>query len=337
MRNIKKALLGAVLTLILIVGVQAVVRCCYEDWDLVVRNSKTSRKELEGTLDTLYCGTSLTYHMFMPNLLDKIMGTNSFNLGTGGQPYIGSYYLIRETAEKNPIEQIYLVVSLASLIKGETADAAYLSGYEYLNSWKWKLAYLLDVKKEDVWTAALLYSTQVEEYFDLRQVKENLLYKYVDVTYSASYDKRGYRGTKKEYMGRAATRNTDRNYWEKKLGEEQIQEEAYEYLEKIVEFCREKGIHLTLVIPPFTQDYLDGAGAIEEFQKYIAQKAENWNVELFDFMRYKERETLFTNDKFKDSFHMNNAGAKAFGYLLAEIEQSDDPQGYFNEIDESED
>ena len=53
------------------------------------------------------------------------------------------------------------------------------------------------------------------------------------------------------------------------------------------------------------------------------------DANYYNFMLYKERQTVFTNDLFEDYKHMNVEGSEVFSELLAEVLQSSDPQEYF--------
>lgn len=332
MHSIRKVILRCCIVFAIVLGLESAVRLCYEGWDRQTLQSKKERESLEGTLDTVYLGTSLTYHAYWPEILDEALGTNSFNLGTASQPYIGSYYLLRETAEVNPIQRVYVTLSLPPLLEEEIQAQEYVSAFENMRSWKWKLRYLATVNQENVWIPTLIYSTQVENYLDFESVQKNLNNKLITNKVSKVYTGRGFRGTKTIYEGRETQRNTDINHWYAELGESQLLEEGINYLEKIAGFCREEGIQLTLVILPYTQDFIEGAGDVNDFHQYFSEKAEEWDAELYDFIRYKDRENVFTNEKFMDVHHMNSAGARAFSQLLAEVVQSDNPQSYFDEI-----
>lgn len=331
MCNIRKALIRVVLVILLVIGVQSVVRLCYEDGFAVTYWSKKERQELEGTIDTLYIGTSLTYYAFNPEILDAELGSSSFNLGTGSQPYIGNYYLIRDTAETNPIKHVYLTISLSPLLTKNTYRSSYVSAFENMRSWKWKLAYLTSVNREEVWMSSLFYSTQVKHYLALEDVKENLQNKLVDKEWPSNYGGRGYRIIKKKYKGRDAEENSEEYTWNAELGESQIKEQAMIYIEKIVEFCKEEGIELTLISLPYSQDFVDGGGDLDDFHQFFKAKAEEWDVDFYDFILYKDRETVFTNEYFKDAHHLNVNGGTIFSNLLAEVMQSENPQDYFYE------
>ena len=329
MHNIKKALLGVLMTLGLIIGIQMAVRCCYEDWNLFKISVMRDRKETEGTIDTLYCGSSLAYWAYIPEYLDEKLGTSSFNLGSGAQPVMGTYYLIRDAVEKNPVKKIYYTISITELKKKNINTSSYLSAYEYISSWKWKLRYLAQIMDEEVWMSALFYSTQVEDYFDLKSVKQNLVNKYLNKKENPRYGGRGYRISKTQFEGSDKIKNSSNRTWVAEAGEDQLNEESFLYLQKIAEYCRNEGIELIWVIPPYPEDFIHAAGELDSFNEFLKEKAQEWDVQLYDFTFYKNRESVFTNDKFKDYIHLNKYGAELFCEILAELEINKNPEFYF--------
>ena len=331
MHNIRKAVYKFFLVVFFVAALEGGARLCYENWVTQTVQSKMERGKLKGTIDTLYCGNSLTYYAYRPQVLDEALGTSSFNLATASQPYIGTYYLIRDAVEDNPVRQIYVTVALPPL-KEKAGTRHYVSGFENMCNWKWKLRYLLAVQKEDVWISSLLYTTQIEDYFDLESIKSNLRNKLVTKSTSSNYAGRGYRYTEDVFQGRENEKNGRTNSWSAQNGEEQVQEEALQYLEKIADFCKEKGIHLTFVMMPYTQAYLDGAKDLEEFHTYFKEKSEMWGADFLNFIFYKDRESIFTDDKFKDDHHMNAKGSEAFCKIFAEVIQSGRPEDYFESI-----
>ncbi len=328
MHNIRKAVYKFFLVIFFIGALSVAARLCYESWESRTLQSKNEREGLKGTIDTIYCGNSLTYYSFNPKVMDEALGTNSFNLATASQPYIGTYYLIRDAVEENPIQRVYVTVTMSPL-KEEAGTRHYVSGFENMRTWKWKLRYLAAIHKEDVWLSALLYTPQVENYFDVKEIPLNLKNKLVTQEKSPKYTKRGYLYTKAKFTGREEEKNTKSNTWFAEEGEGQIQEEALYYLEKIVSFCREQGIQLTFVTMPYPQAYIDGAGDLDAFNEYMEGKAREWGVEYLNFVLYKDRENVFTDDKFRDDRHMNADGSKAFTSIFSEVVQSERPQEFF--------
>ncbi|MDO5539163.1 MAG: hypothetical protein Q4F83_03700 [Eubacteriales bacterium] len=328
MRSFKKILFRAVALVLFTVLLEWGIRFCYQEWKAFTVVSRQEREELQGTLDTLYCGNSLTYRGFCPALLDEKLGTNSFNLGTSQQTLSGVYYLLRETAEQNPIKKVYLGLSI-SMLKEEMPDEAYVSAAENFCSPVWKMRYLMAVGREPVFVSSLLFSTRVETYMAFSKVKTNIRSKLSGRKSSSRYGKRGWRTSSKKYAGKGQERNADGKYWDKELGISQLQQESLTYLKKITEFCNENEIQLTWVFMPLSQPFVDGAGDMDDLNETLGGLAEEFGAEYYNFILYKERKTVFTNDKFKDSTHLNTEGSKVFSTLLSEIVSSKNPGDYF--------
>lgn len=128
--------------------------------------------------------------------------------------------------------------------------------------------------------------------------------KFLSPTWPDNYAGRGYRLTDKVWKGKIGKKNTKTNIWYENQDETRIQEEAIIYLEKIAEFCNENGIKLTLIGLPYPQAYIDRTGYIDGFHQYLKGKAEAWNVDFYNFILYKERKNIFTDQLFQDKTHL---------------------------------
>ncbi len=333
MRSIRKILVRLCVVLAFVIALESIVRFCYEDWKTVemVTLSKQERGELRGTIDTIYCGTSVTYYAMNPRYLDKQFGTSSFNLGTGSQPLIGSYFLVRDAVAENPVKNVYLVLTLASL-KSERNGLQHTSAYSNMRTWRWKLRYLLAMQDQDTALSLLFYSTNVDSWMQPELIRENIEYKLNPNLGTKCYVGRGFRndGANKVFNG-VPKRDTARqkDYWDGTKGAEQIDEQALEYMYKLGDFCEKKGIHLTVVIPPWTQVFIDMAGDLDGMDRCLRGLTQEMGADYYNFLLYKERTTVFTNEKFKDWMHFNKEGTKAFNRLFAQVLKSDRPEEYF--------
>lgn len=329
MKNVKKIAVRSCVVLLFVAGFEFMARFCYESWKTYLLTSKRERSEMKGTIETLYCGTSLAARAFQPATLDELIGTTGFNLATNSQPLKGTYYLIRETAEENPVKHIYLALSIASLKETATTQT-YLSAYENLRTARWKARYLCSVSDESLTVSALLYSTRVQSFLNLKTVKANVKNKLKKTTVKKYYGQRGWRASQKYYQGENAGRqNSFLNYWDGSEGAAQINEESLEYLYRIADFCRSEDIEFNLVLLPATQDYIDGGGDLDSLDDTCRVLAGEMDANYYNFMLYKDRQTVFTDDKFGDAKHFNVDGGPAFSAVFAEVLQSSDPQAFF--------
>lgn len=329
MRSFRKILIRLGVLLAFVILLESGVRFCYESWRAYTVVSKQERRELKGSLDTLYLGTSLAYRAFCPAVLDEKLGTNSFNLGTAQQSMMGTYYLLRETVEQNPVKQVYLSLSIATL-KEESPDDSYVSAAENFCTLRWKLRYLAAVKKEPVFVSSMLYSTRVETYLNLSKIKKNVSKKLSGEKSGSRYGQRGFRGSKRIYKGdKANEKYTGRHYWDGSLGAEQIDAEAFEYLKKITEFCKQEKIRIIWVMTPITNDYLSGVGDMDNYDEVLRSLAEEWGAEVYNFILYKERKTVFPDNMFADYKHLNIKGGEAFSEELAKVMDAENPEDFF--------
>lgn len=340
MRNIKNAWkvisrICVVLAFVLIL--ESAVQLCYEDWGRIstITLSQRDRKTLNGTLDTLFCGPSVSYNAIDPFILDDKLGTSSFNLAASSQPIMGSYYLIRDAAANNEIRRVYQILTIPALKKGR-GQRNYLSPYKQMCTLRWRLAYLAALRDESTVLSLLAYSTNVKSYARWDFVKNNIERKTEKNPDRAHYKGRGFRiGGKKVYKGEnAQEHNADYNYWDGALGLAQADEEEVRYIRKSAEFCKKNGIEYTILLLPHPQENLDGAGDLDNLYKCLSDLAEELDAEFLNFQLYKNRLTEFANDKFRDEEHMNAAGGEAFSNLLAEVLSSDHPEDYFYESTE---
>lgn len=332
MRNFRKVMIRVCVLFLFVIGLESAIRFCYENWKLATVMSKQERKELEGTIDTLYCGTSVAYCAYNPVVLDEDLGTSSFNLGTASQPCIGTYYLVRETVEKNPVRQIYLTLSIPTL-KAERRPERYLSAYETMRSMKWKLAYLAAVGDNDLTTQALFYSTRVdpELYLYLKKVRSNIKNKLRPGKKVEGYEERGFRSCEKYYCSEGELINSENNFWHGDQGAAQLDPEAVTYMKKLAKFCEKEDIKLTLVVVPWSQDYIDAAGDLDDMDRVCRELAQEMGVDYYNFLLYRGRQKVFTDHLFKDEQHLNTTGGNMFSKLLADVVTSEDPDSYFYE------
>ena len=337
MRNIKnawKVLSRLFVVLAFVIALENVVQFCYEDWSKysLIIVSQRERKKLNGTLDTIYCGPSVTFNALDPFILDEKLGTSSFNLGASTQPLIGSYYLIRDVAENNAIRHVYQVLTIPMLKRGKKGRN-YITPYKQMCTLRWRLSYLAALRDESRILPILAYSTSVKSYSKWSYVRKNIAGKTGENRKLAKYKGRGFRTSSNSvYSGEGAVeRNPDYNYWDGTLGLEQANAEALQYLKKSAEFCNKNGIEYTILLLPNPQESLDSAGDLDNLNESLRGLADELGITFYNFQLYKNRLTEFANDKFRDDEHMNTPGGEAFSKLFAEVLSSEHPEEYFYE------
>lgn len=319
MRSIRKIGIRILLVAAVLILYENLVEFVYRPYHEIVIRQNQEREEMNGTIEILLCGTSTAQRGFDPQVIDEALQTKSFNIGTSLQPLDGTYHLIKDMAESNPVETVFLTMA-PDTMKREVVATKY-KGYVYdrLDGLGNKINYLLQSCDIDEWPYVTLYSVRTEEYFDVQAIKENIHTKRLGDYESGAYCNANYRGQgfmslSKSYKGteKASTKKT-------KFSANSIYEGNVTWLEKIVTYCNKQGIELILVYAPLTEDEIGEYQDFSSVHNYYKALAEEYNVEFWDFNYYKGMEQLFTNKQFQDKKHLNVKGAALFSGELAKV------------------
>ena len=322
LRILGKIVLRIVMILCFVILLEEAVRFVYLPSAKYSIFANREYKAAQGTVDTLFCGTSHVYYAFDPELFDNRMGTTSFNMGTGAQLMSGTYFLIKEGVDINPIKNVYLGISFSSLLRSEN-DSARLGTFDRLTTLRGKLRYIASEDNNNRRMNELFYSTRVKNYFKIRSIKKNVSRKlkpdYKTTTPVAKeniYMYRGYQSSDAVFSGVRKTKtNKEYNVWD----EANVSEESLIYLKKIIKLCKDKNINLTLVILPSTDAFLQEAGDYEGMHDYYQALTDEYNIPLYDFINYEDRLEDFPNEYFKDNNHLNLTGSRIFGNMFIDM------------------
>lgn len=339
MHNFKKILPRAILLVVFVILLERGVRFLYEPYTQYSVYANKEYKELKGTVDTIFCGSSKTYSAYDPIAYDEAMGTVSFNFGTGSQPLESAYDILEDTFRVNPVKTVYLEVSLSTLQAG-SSDAARIGANDRVTTLRGKLASLIREEKSGVQVRKLFYSTRVSDYFDFASVKENVQYKLSDQKDTApvmpdnqpQYISRGFITTENKFSGvrhsKYPDRNTDKHCWLPELNSQ----ENVDLLKKTIELCQKKGAEVILVSSPIPEIILAYAGDMNDMHAFYQDIADQYGAKFYDMNFYRDKSTFFPNEAFRDVVHLNHTGAETLTALVAELYQSgDDYQSYFTE------
>ena len=318
MHNIRKIGIRILLIFIVVSLYQVSVDFVYRSYDRMVIQHKKERNQMEGTIETLLCGTSTAQRGFDPKVIDKELETVSFNIGTSLQPLDGTYYLIKDMAEKNPIETVFLTMAPDSMRREVVATKYRGYVYDRLDGVGSKVGYLLEACDVEEWPYIAFYSVRVENYFDFTAIKENISTKLQPDYDTGIYCHKHYRGqgfmsSDSDYRWKKVTVGT------RKFDSASMKDKNVKYLEKIVEYCKSNRIELIFIYAPLAKDEILRYKDFNQVHDYYAELAENYGVEFWDFNYYNNMENLFTNKMFQDKKHLNVKGAKLFSEELSKV------------------
>ncbi|RDU22699.1 SGNH/GDSL hydrolase family protein [Anaerosacchariphilus polymeriproducens] len=326
MHSIKKILLRLIIVFLFVLILESGLRFIYEPNEDYSQYRKIELEENKGEIEMVFCGTSRTMKDYNPQIFDKKLNTNSFNLGTGQQPISITYYYLKEIIEKNPIEVVFLEVSPTTLCKDSDRandTPAKLSVYDRLFNWKTKIISFFDIFPVSEYEEAILYSTNIESLFDFEFIKSNvnskLSNRYEDGL--KGVDTKSYKG-KGHVSGRSVYKGAEigSKYIEKKSWEgKRIQKKNVKFLNKIIQMCLREGIEINLVTVPVNPKLQAELSGLDEMNNYYLDIASHYSIDYYNFYNYRKKDNVFLIEYFSDFIHMNEKGTEIFSNYLIDI------------------
>lgn len=286
----------------------------------------------QGNIDILFSGASLCYRSFDTQILDERLGVNTFNAGSSSQDLDASYYLIKDAVNRYDLDHIYLELSpvMALYMNIEERDSGKLNGTyivsDYMKPSISKAFYLLNASRPEYYVNSFFPARRNwEKLFDLAYVgallKEKSSADYRDYSYDQLvYDTEYYVG--KGYVASKVKTSEHAFYGTDgftALKVEDINEEWFQYLYKIIRCCKENEVELTLVCAPLSEYLLIAYKKYDEYHRMIADIAVEENVDFWDFNLIREEYFTGKAELYQDEAHLNMYGAEKFSELVADL------------------
>lgn len=292
---------------------------------------KEDLKETEGTVETLLLGTSLMDQGGDSPAIGDMLDTVCFNLASSAQPLCGSYFLLKDEINRNPIERVFLGMSVKSLVSDSDSKntSSKLRVYDQIFSPVIKAEFLMEIAEPEEFEQFLFYTARVDNVLSVSAIKANIEYKRSeDFKNRVSHEKAkytyygmGFQSSEAEYDPATQKKKKDNTiFWDR----EKIVASNVEYLMQVIELCREEEIELNLVVFPHTCDTSLIQGDLADMDVYMAELCSRENVALFNYnyTAYEGIYDILTDDCFQDAKHLNRKGASKFAELLCEDYQN---------------
>lgn len=255
--------------------------------------------------DVIFIGDCEVYENFSPAVLWRDYGINSYIRGSAQQLIWQSYYLLEDTLRyEKPRAVIFNVLAMQY---NEPQREAY--NRMTLEGMRWSLSK----------TAAIRVSMTEEEHF-LEYVFPLLRYHSrwselgeADVAYMFDTPKVSHNG----YYMRVDVKPAEHVPEGRILADYDFGENAWDYLNRITELCRDNGIQLILVKAPSLYPYWYDQWE-EQIQGYAAEKG----LLYINFLELQEETGLdFSTDTYDAGLHLNLSGAEKITAYLGEVLQ----------------
>ena len=274
--------------------------------DLVEGSMIGQYYEEAGNHDVIFIGDCEVYSNFSPMEMYRQQGITAYVRGTSQQLIWQSYYILKETLKYETPKVVVFNVNAMRYDKPVKEEFHRLT----IDNMRWSAEKVgiiqASMTEEETFASYVLpilrYHTRITE---LKAEDWEYLYKNKYSTYN------GYL-MKKEVLpvGKLPTKRPLANY--------QFSDICYDYLEKMTQLCKEKGVELVLVKAPSLYPYW-----YEEQSSQIAQFAQTHQLRYYDLTQDVDTIGLdFSQDTYDAGLHLNLSGAtKLSGYfakLLAE-------------------
>ncbi len=294
--------------------------------------------EHEGEIDNLFLGSSHVFCGVNAVLLDDLNGQHNFDLSSAYQTLNASYYLLREADRKNSLSHVYLEMYYPVSLYIETGAENWLNIDHMELSWnKWEYFASIAVRDPrhlpEICFPFYRYRRFLGDWDYITQTIEG---KRTNTYYNVFADGNGYEESMGQgyiYSSRVLQEHEKLMTSYTVLSENPMGEVSEQYLRKIISYCKEREIPITLFTVPM---YGLSPVSTEHYDYYVDEIrtiAGEYGVAYYDFNLVKEEYLpIQRNEFFMDTDHLNGAGADFFTTFLNQVMSKEDSENeeYFH-------
>ena len=256
--------------------------------------------------DVIFVGDCEVYENFSPVTLWEEQGITSFIRGSAQQLIWQSYYLLEETLRYETPE--VAVFNVLSMKYGEPQSEAY--NRLNLDGMRWSASKLGAVRasmteEEDFLSYVFPLLRYHSRWSELSGADVTGMFRRGSVSHAG-------------FLMRADVKAAGTVPEGRPLADYQFDQTCYDYLDKMVDLCAEKGVRLVLIKAPSLYPYW-----YDQWDEQMAAYAREKGVSYINFLDKIDEVGLdFTQDTYDGGLHLNLSGAekltKWFGQWLAE-------------------
>jgi len=275
--------------------------CEYSLYQFVTRNytlpggygyTLTRYREVEQyeNIDLLFLGSSRCYYSFAPHVF-KRLGLTTFNMGTPSQTPLNTRFLLERYYDRLNPRLVVFEVNLHILQKDgvESFYDLMINTPVSLETVRMSLATRHPHAVNGMIVRALSSLTRSYDQFQMQNRPMD------------------------EYLtgGAVSAKNSNQETFDEYPAAIDIPDMQYRYLADVIQFVKERGAEIILVVAPTPREWRSVTINYAEITGQIRALANRYSVRFYDF---NEAMTLDTRTDFKDFHHLNVNGAKIFSY-----------------------
>lgn len=253
--------------------------------------------------DVIFIGDCEVYENFSPKVLWEEYGINSYIRGSAQQLIWQSYYLLEDTLRYEKPDVV--IFNVLSMKYDEPQKEAY--NRMTLEGMKWSASKVKSIQAS---------MTEQEEFMDyvfpiLRYHSRWSELGSEDVKYMFGKETVSHNGYYMRVDVKPAENVPEGNI----LADYQFGENAYDYLDKMTQLCKENDIELVLIKAPSLYPYW-----YDEWETQIEEYAEENDLKYINFLNLIEETGLdFSKDTYDGGLHLNLSGAEKITECLGEF------------------
>lgn len=325
MRSFKRALRVTAVTALLCALLSALVFEGYYQTTQYIYMDAGIRRELAGSVDTLFCCSSQGKNALVPAQYDLFTGANSYNLGGAQITMEGRYTLLKQELSRNPVKTVYLELSFESMSRNRRSEG--IEGDLYLlarlDNPLQRMAYFLTHFHPGEWRQTFHQTFRLGLLCWQDILTGNLLE-------PAFAETKGFQP--EESVDLTLSRQMLAACHHAETAPAVVRPENLRALEKIVALCREKDVRLVLLTVPISPTLIWKTANLDEIHDQLADFARANDLEYYDFNLYRNGyyapNLFFVNER-----HMSQYGAEPFtrnmADLMARVDAGEDVTGLF--------
>ena len=301
MRNFKKTARVVLALLLCVLMLYAGYTAPYFYGTAYYYQDASARSALRGSLNLLISGSSHAFRAFIPEQLDRTLGTESYNLACSMQTMEGRYHLLCKELERNPVQTVVIELSYNALTRSRAAEGPEGDLYQLgryanpLDRWAYFFTAFSPSEYGEVYHDTLTRSAEA--------------WKKLLTGEMGLQSVRGYLGLDPVDQ-RLPENERAAHFHTQSLSVTQDPESVF-YFERSMELCAAKGLRVILVTTPMPTRTLLEFDGLETVRGWYAAYAERYGCEFYDFNLLKTADYP-DETAFFDASHLSRSGAEAF-------------------------
>ena len=271
----------------------------------------------KNSLDIVFLGSSHSYCTFDPEIFDKKLNINSFQMGMPLQHPDSTYYTLKEVLNyqkpKLVVMEVYWdllqnnfelnqVKTLFQVLNNEKLKKEYINkDFPLLEKIKYNVN-ILKYQPDYFAYKGNEYNKKIKNKFHLKEkVKEKQ--EGIEKYKSKGYVYSDFKMLPDEYNKTNQFKNLDGKTFN-------FSEKQKEFLLKIIELCKKNNIELIFVTAPIANISMDYIKNYELIYNKILDFSNENNIFYIDYNMINKNEKILINNNFRDDAHLNHSGAE---------------------------